>query len=377
MQLQAHHGARVTVELVAGILLCCSTSLAQNQPLPSPDKKASEVFKNVQVLKDVPSDQLLPGMQFITSSLGVQCEYCHAENAFDKDDKKPKQTARKMMQMMFAINSNNFEGQQKVTCYSCHRGSPKPLAIPLIGEAAARLLNEAAPAEEPNTPDLPKADEIVQKYVAALGGAAAISKLQSVTESGAFHAGPRQFPVEVLKKSPDRVVTVTHWPNGDSITAFDGKSGWIAFPGRPLRPMNTTDIDASRMDADLHFPLNIAKIFTELRLEKPAKIGDKNTLVIAGQRPGQPPVEMYFDEQSGLLVRIVRYAESPLGRNPTQIDYSDYRDVGGVKMPFLWTSATPTGRFTVQIESALPNTPIPDDRFRKPAAPAGPTPGSQ
>jgi photosynthetic reaction center cytochrome c subunit len=161
MRLQARHRAHVTMAALAGILLCCSTSLAQNQPLPSPDKKAGEVFKNVQVLKDVPSDQLLPGMQFITSSLGVQCEYCHAENAFDKDDKKPKQTGRKMMQMMFAINSNNFEGQQKVTCYSCHRGSPKPLAIPLIGEAAPHLLNEAATPEQPGTSDLPKRDEIV------------------------------------------------------------------------------------------------------------------------------------------------------------------------------------------------------------------------
>jgi len=237
MRLQARHRAHVTMAPLAGILLCCSTSIAQNQPLPSPDKKAGEVFKNVQVLKDVPSDQLLPGMQFITSSLGVQCEYCHAENAFDKDDKKPKQTGRKMMQMMFAINSNNFEGQQKVTCYSCHRGSPKPLAIPLIGEVAPHLLNEAATPEQPGTSDLPKRDEIVQKYIAALGGSVAISKLQSVTESGTFHAGPRPFPVEVLKKSPDCVVTVTHWPNGNSITAFDGKSGWIAFP----RPSAATD----------------------------------------------------------------------------------------------------------------------------------------
>src|SRR5260370_13257699 len=129
---QARHVARVSAGLAARILLWCSASLAQNQPLPSPDKKASEVFKNVQMLKDVPSDQLLPGMQFITSSLGVQCEYCHSENAFDKDDKKPKQTARKMMQMMFAINSNNFASQQKVTCYSSHPGNPNPPPIPLI-----------------------------------------------------------------------------------------------------------------------------------------------------------------------------------------------------------------------------------------------------
>src|SRR6266702_4683757 len=67
---------------------------------------------------------------------------------------------------------------------------------------------EAEAAEQPVTPDLPRADEIVQEYIAAIGGSSTIGKLQSVTESGTFHAGPRQFPVEVLKKSPDHVATV-------------------------------------------------------------------------------------------------------------------------------------------------------------------------
>jgi hypothetical protein len=89
--------------------------------------------------------------------------------------------------------------------------------------------------------------------------------------------------------------------------------------------------------------------------------------MLAGQRPGEAPVEMYFDEQSALLVRVVRYGHSPLGLNPTQIDYSDYRDVSGVKRPFHWTSATPTGRFTIQIESAQANVAIPESKFEKPA----------
>ena len=99
--------------------------------MPSP-KKAEEQFKNIQVLKGVPAEQIFPTMQFITASLGVECEFCHVQNAFDKDDKKPKQTARKMIEMMFAINKNNFEGHREVTCYSCHRGSADPQAIPAV-----------------------------------------------------------------------------------------------------------------------------------------------------------------------------------------------------------------------------------------------------
>jgi hypothetical protein len=183
-----HKAALATTPVVA---FCSIISFAQAPPAATPDKKAGEFFKNVQVLKDVPEDQLIPAMQFITSSLGVQCEYCHVEKAFDKDDKKPKQTARKMMQMMFAIDTNNFEGQRAVTCYSCHRGSPKPLAIPVIAESQPRLLNEAAQPEQANPPNLPKTDEIVQKYIAALGGVTAISKLSSIAEKGTFQAGGR------------------------------------------------------------------------------------------------------------------------------------------------------------------------------------------
>src|SRR4051794_32317506 len=93
-------------------------------------KMAEDVFKNIQVLKGTSADQFIPTMQFIGASLGVECDFCHVERAFEKDDKKPKQIARKMMQMMFAINKDNFDGQREVTCYSCHRGSMKPVSTP-------------------------------------------------------------------------------------------------------------------------------------------------------------------------------------------------------------------------------------------------------
>src|SRR5438309_6457087 len=158
MSLPNYAGAVVRVLIV--IAACSVASLTQAPPVPSADKKASEVFKNLQVLKDVPSDQVIPAMQFITSSLGVQCEFCHVENAFDKDDKKTKLTARKMMQMMFALDTNNFDGKQMVTCYSCHRGSPKPAAIPAIPESQPHLLTDAVGPSETNSPTLPKADEL-------------------------------------------------------------------------------------------------------------------------------------------------------------------------------------------------------------------------
>src|ERR1700677_1662909 len=139
-------------------------------------KKAEEQFKNIQTLKGVPADQLIPAMQFITASLGVECEFCHGQGAFEKDDKKPKLAARKMMEMMFAINKENFEGHREVTCFTCHRGANDPVGTPIISDAAPKPEAEnAAAAAKP----LPTTDAILDKYLQAVGGRDAIEKITS------------------------------------------------------------------------------------------------------------------------------------------------------------------------------------------------------
>jgi hypothetical protein len=100
---------------------------------------------------------------------------------------------------------------------------------------------------------------------------------------------------------------------------------------------------------------------------RPDKIGDSPAYTLNCMRQGQPPVRLYFDQSTGLLLREVRYADTPIGRNPTQIDYADYREVDGVKVPFRWTLARVNGRFTIQIQEARQNVPIDDAKFAKPA----------
>src|SRR5579885_2575925 len=125
---------------LCAVVACTAGALAQDSSTHAhTPKTAGEQFKNVRVLKDVPADQLIPAMQFITASLGVECEYCHVERAFDKDDKKPKVTARKMMEMMFNINKEDFEGHRGVTCYSCHRGAAKPRSEEHTSELQSRF----------------------------------------------------------------------------------------------------------------------------------------------------------------------------------------------------------------------------------------------
>jgi hypothetical protein len=146
--------------------LALPATLAQSLPTSSgaktsEQKTADQAFKNIEVLKGVPAEQLIPSMQFINASLGVECEFCHVLGAFEKDDKKPKARARKMMEMMFAINKDNFDGQREVTCYSCHRGASKPQTIPAI--MAEETPPAAANAEKTTAPALPAVDQVINK----------------------------------------------------------------------------------------------------------------------------------------------------------------------------------------------------------------------
>jgi outer membrane lipoprotein-sorting protein len=203
--------------------------------------------------------------------------------------------------------------------------------------------------------------------VAALGGAQAIQKVSTRLGKGTIALGANKFPFDVVEKAPNKRLSVMHLPNGDSITAFDGNFGWLAVPGQPLRDMSGAELDAARLDADFYFPLRVKQLFTEFRAGKSEKIGDRDVVSLVGIKAGQPPLKLYFDPQSGVLVRLLRYAESPLGRVPTQIDYADYRGVNGVRTPFRWTISRPGGRFTIQLENVQQNVPIDDARFAKPA----------
>jgi photosynthetic reaction center cytochrome c subunit len=331
-------------------------------------KTADQVYKNIQVLKDAPSDELIPAMQFITASLGVQCDFCHLENAFEKDDKEPKQTARKMMRMMFAINKDSFDGQQKVTCFACHRGARKPAAIPMINEEEGPIVSEEKLSLGSNTAGLPGADEILQKYFQAIGGAEAAARISSRVQKGTLTVGSKHLPVEVMAKGPAKRVTTVHFPEGDSVTGVSGEEGWLSTPGRGVHDLGPSELDGAKVDAVLFFPPAIRQLFKELRVQQKEQINDHVAYLVLGMRDNWPPVQLYFDQVSGLLVRMVRYVQTPLGRNPAQIDYSDYREEAGVETPYRWTVARPNTRFTIQIEQSQPSAAITDDKFAKPAS---------
>ena len=101
-------------------------ALAASVQAQTPAPTAEQMYKNIQVLKGTPGAELILSMHFIRAALGVTCDYCHDERDRSADVKKPKQTARQMMSMMFEINKSTFQGRQVVTCFTCHRGQLIP-----------------------------------------------------------------------------------------------------------------------------------------------------------------------------------------------------------------------------------------------------------
>ena len=350
---------------IAGGHAQSTSAPAQTPAAAAKPKMTQEQFKNIQVLKDLPADQLIPAMQFISTSLGVECEYCHVQGAFDKDDKKTKKTAREMITMMMAINKENFEGHREVTCFTCHRGANDPVGTPIISDAPPKPEAEnAAAAAKP----LPTADAILDKYLQAVGGREAIEKITSRVEKASLTVpGAPEVPIDILAKAPDKRISIMHMREGDSVTAFDGHQGWLSNPGRPVRRMSEQDNYIAKLDADLHFAADVKQLFSSFQVSESEKIGDREVYLVVGKSEDKPPVRLYFDAESGLLLRMIRYTETPLGRNPSQVDFADYRATDGVKIPYRWTLARPGQRFTIQVTEVKQNVPVDDAQFATPA----------
>jgi len=338
---------------------------------PAAEKTAGESFKNVQVLKDVPASQFIPAMFFIAASLGVPCEHCHmtAENdpwPFEKDDKKEKQTAREMMKMMQAINDQNFAGVQQVTCATCHQGHAEPVALPPIFPLGAKHGEVQQVADK----DLPSADAILDRYVQMIGGSAALDKLKTrtikgslVTESG------RTYTLEIAEKAPNLGLMTATSPKGDvSRDGFDGATAWNAFGSSVFE---SHALEAARIARDARFFLDtdVKKRFPRRFVAGKETVGADEAYVVRAAGPGDISEMLYFSANSGLLLRRIVLTKTPLGRFTEQTDYSDYREVDGVKLPFTVARMEVNTRYTEKYTEIKHNVPVDDSAFRFPTGP--------
>jgi Photosynthetic reaction centre cytochrome C subunit len=367
---------RLTIIFIC-YLLAATSANAQQKPL-----MAEDVFKNVQLLKGIPVKEFMNTMGFFSAATNLNCIDCHSPQSEDLAgyaiDTPLKQTTRKMITMVDTLNKANFGGQRRVTCYTCHRATDRPEAIPSLMD------QYGVPVDDPDRVEIVRGasaqsvkqtspDQILDKYFQAIGGQAELAKMTSFVAKGTyegFETLSQKVPVEIFANAPNQLTTIVHTENGDSVSTFDGKNGWVAAADKLMRvlPLAGGDLEGARLDAVLSFPGGIRQ--EQWRTGFPSvSIDDRPVQVIQHAGRGDTGAKLYFDSQSGLLLRQVRYVDTAVGVIPTRIDYSDYRDVAGVKVPFRRVVTWTDGRSTIELSEVQPNVRIEAAKFATPAPP--------
>jgi hypothetical protein len=353
---------------------------AQQKPL-----MAEDVFKNVQVLKGIPVNQFMETMGFFSAALGYNCTNCHGDDVLGNweryaNDIPVKRTARRMIQVVNTINKDLFGGREAVTCYTCHRGSPTPKVIPSLLEQYS-----APPADDPNEVEItrrlasaPSADAILNRYIQALGGAERLAALTSFVAKGTyegFDSYHGKVALEVYSTATGQRTLVAHTQNGDSVTTYDGRNAWIVGPDKPVSVLQLVpggDLDGIKLDSDLAFPGKLKQALTDWRTGFPTTTIDDREVEVVQAMAGGSRVKLFFDKETGLLSRVVRYSKTIVGSVPVQMDYSDYREVAAVKIPFQWLVTWTGGQSTYTLNDVQSNVAIDQAKFAKPVAPAAP-----
>jgi hypothetical protein len=372
--------AAVTIILAAAIGMG-RRALAQGQQAAASTKPkmVEDVFKNVQALKGLGVDDFLLTMGIMSAAVGSDCVGCHPSAGTDHVDwaldTPRKRTARRMVQMVTAINRDNFNGRQIVTCWTCHRGRDRPVTTMTLDVVYGPPTDESSDDVLTQAQGVPSVDQVLDKYLQAIGGARNVARVTSFVATGKS-VGYRGFGgggvVEVSAQAPDKRATHISFPEypdrGVSVRTYDGRTGWIATPLAVVRKYELagSERDGARLDAMLSFPTQIKQALTNVRVGPPSTIGDQDVTVLQGNGPNGTLATLYFDDASGLLVRMVRHGRSPIGRVPTQVDYADYREIGGIQFPFRWTFAWLDGRDNFEFSDVKLNVPIDAAKFGEP-----------
>lgn len=378
--------SRLTLS-VAGILVVCLSGipLAGQAAAPAKGQTAGEVFKNVTTipLKGLTVDDFMGSMGVMAAALGFDCADCHTGAGTDKVnweyDTTRKKIARRMTEMVAVINKTNFGGQPMVSCWTCHHGKDIPATTIALDHLYGPPNDEKDDIIAKDDTQ-PPATEILDKYVQALGGQEKLDTLKSFVATGK-QGGYVQVKgggvFEIFAEYPDKRSVRVTYPDapdrGNQSRAFNGTAGWVTTPRALLGEYQVTgtELDGLHLDAELAFPGQIKKVLTDLRVGYPDSIDNEDVEVVQGRGPRGMLTTLYFDKKTGLLVREIRFGRTPIGRVPSQVDYSDYREVDGIKFPFKYKFSWLDGRDNYELTDVKVNVPIDASHFGKPAMGSG------
>jgi hypothetical protein len=379
--------------------------LSMPQPAPTPATATQEQTiaqegreKNVKLLGDLPVSQFIPVMNYFASSLGRRCNFCHVNNNgqwdYASDAKAEKNTAREMIKMVLETNKTFFKGNVEVQCYTCHRGRntpqsvlPLPLPVPSPppggGQGQARPAGTPAgpggagtPGAQPQSSPTPRptptpAEEIINKYIVAIGGQANIDKVRSRSMKALVTNGPgNPISIEIYQAPPNKFYLRAVLDQGVFERGFDGQVGWEKS-ARGVRQLNPLEVSRSQGSINLWGNLKFKDQYIRLRTAGRDKVGDRDTYVVLASRSDTDVDRLFFDAETGLLLRRITYLRTMIATIPEQYDYEDYRDVDGLKLPFTIRVSTveagnPVG--TRNFSEMKLNAPMDDAKFKMPAA---------
>jgi hypothetical protein len=347
---------------------------AQSQPGVQTSEQA---FKNIQVLKGLPVDEFMGTMGLFSAALSVCCGDCHTgagtSNPKWEEDPPRKKIARNMIQMVNTINQTSFNGRKVVTCWTCHRGQQRPAATPPLDRIYGDPILEP-PDVLPTAPasaGAPTLDQVFDKYIQALGGAAKLASVTSYVGKGtsiAFGEVGTGEPADLYAKAPNQFSVTVHQREGEMTRTFDGTNGYFRLPLTVIEvyPWSDGALEGAKLEAEMAFPGRIKEYLMNWRVSYPTSLDGKDVNVLQGTGPQGLVGTFYFDKESGLLSRTIRYHNTVIGRVPTQIDYSDYRSVNGVMMPFKWSYAWVSGREEYTWTEFQANAPVDASKFARP-----------
>lgn len=335
---------------------------------------ADEAPKNLQVLKGISQPELLRAMGLMKTSLGVRCDFCHVNGGpdgpwhFDSDAKDSKKTARKMIQMVMNINKQNFDGKPVVSCFTCHQGSIKPpstVPLPYTPPAAAAVVEET---EEKPT-DLPTADSILAHYYKAIGVDPAHQPFwHSIVMKGKREAGTDVADLEIRAKLPASWLVSVNGSRGKMRQATDGKTFWIQ-EDTDIQEMDP--VSESRFQEAIHGLQPVPAPARDYTVKGQVDINGKKAYQLNHRPDDHTSESLFFDVETGLLVKISIQHETPIGRVPEQYEYEDYKKVGTILLPFTTrcSFADPRGNNTKRLDLIQLDTDVADQDFAMPAPP--------
>jgi hypothetical protein len=298
----------------------------------SADQPVEATRKNIKALNGLPESQLFLAMNFIGDSLGVHCDYCHVKSGdkwlWESDEKPQKAAGLAMIRMVLAINKEHFDGSRKLTCYTCHRGSTQvatlaPLPPHDFVKERAAVVAKAVPSPA----------EIVARYTAAIGGEAA-AKVRTVAMKAAVARAAGPANVEIVMKRPDKLLITVTTEKGVVKQGLANHSGWL-LSGSALKMMSAGEIAQLRSSVRIFEANKIEDDTSRMRNPRMEKAGDRDAYAVDVAVDADTTRTYFFDILTGLLLRRKVTTQTMIAPLSEQADFDDYRDVAGVKLPFI------------------------------------------